>query len=665
MPDTSEKKLYSHNIVKTYELFIKSKYNYINFDDVLKHADMTDYAQGNEEWFSQDQINRFYYRLKDLTANEDLAYEAGKYSTSPEAIGTYRTSFLSLANPLKAYKQVTDISHSLTKSASYQTEELSEKSVQITVTQNEGVSEEPYQCRNRIGIFEGIYQIFDNTKEPKIDHADDQCMFKDGKNACVYIISWELPESVRWKRYLKIYGITILCIFILASLMMYPFLPISLAWYLFIGGLLLIGNFGFLIKSLQIEKKDIRTQLDIKSASLLAEIYKHYMNSLIIKEVGQALSEKSDLDDMLNKVARILDDRLEFDRGVIMLADRKQTYLEYRESFGYTKELVDYWNDEKGFNISKEATGPFIVSFLEQRPFTVPDVKQIINNCSPRTQALLNRIKIKAFICYPIVFERSLGIIAVDNYSSARKIQKSDTNLLGGIAHQIAMSIVANENAATKARENLVMRAVHNIRNPAYVLKTNLDYLSEHEKLTRQNEILEIIDESKLAVHRIQDLASNMFRYIQPIEDRQTLVDIKTILDELLKTSKIGSDQVSLIISENAKTVVVDKSGLQWVFEELLENANKNKKSDQDLRITIKSIVSDNRIRISFQDNGKGIHKNFQQKMFEPFVSSDTLSGTGLGLTTIKQIIEENNGSFFLNQKFTNGAMFIIELPIK
>jgi signal transduction histidine kinase len=626
---------------------------------------MTDYAQGNEEWFSQDQINRFYYRLKDLTANEDLAYEAGKYSTSPEAIGTYRTSFLSLANPLKAYKQVTDISHSLTKSASYQTEELSEKSVQITVTQNEGVSEEPYQCRNRIGIFEGIYQIFDNTKEPKIDHADDQCMFKDGKNACVYIISWELPESVRWKRYLKIYGITILCIFILASLMMYPFLPISLAWYLFIGGLLLIGNFGFLIKSLQIEKKDIRTQLDIKSASLLAEIYKHYMNSLIIKEVGQALSEKSDLDDMLNKVARILDDRLEFDRGVIMLADRKQTYLEYRESFGYTKELVDYWNDEKGFNISKEATGPFIVSFLEQRPFTVPDVKQIINNCSPRTQALLNRIKIKAFICYPIVFERSLGIIAVDNYSSARKIQKSDTNLLGGIAHQIAMSIVANENAATKARENLVMRAVHNIRNPAYVLKTNLDYLSEHEKLTRQNEILEIIDESKLAVHRIQDLASNMFRYIQPIEDRQTLVDIKTILDELLKTSKIGSDQVSLIISENAKTVVVDKSGLQWVFEELLENANKNKKSDQDLRITIKSIVSDNRIRISFQDNGKGIHKNFQQKMFEPFVSSDTLSGTGLGLTTIKQIIEENNGSFFLNQKFTNGAMFIIELPIK
>jgi hypothetical protein len=664
MPDTSEKNLYSHNIVKTYELLIKSKYNYINFDDVLKHADMTDYAQGSKEWFTQDQINRFYYRLKDLTANEDLAYEAGKYSTSPEAIGTYRTSFLSLANPLKAYKQVTEISHKLTKSASYQTEELSEKSVQITVTQNEGVSEEPYQCRNRIGTFEGIYQIFDNTKEPKIVHADDQCMFKDGKNACVYTISWELPESVKWKKYLKIYGITILCIFILASLM-YPFLPISLAWYLFIGGLLLIGNFGFLIKSLQIEKKDIRTQLDIKSASLLSEINKHYTNSLIIKEVGQALSEKSDLDDMLNKVARILDDRLEFDRGVIMLADRKQTYLEYRESFGYTKELVDYWNDEKGFNISKEATGPFIVSFLEQRPFTVPDVKKIIDSCSPRTQALLKRIKIKAFICYPIVFERSLGIIAVDNYSSARKIQKSDTNLLGGIAHQIAMSIVANENAATKARENLVMRAVHNIRNPAYVLKMNLDYLSEHEKIKRQNEILEVIDESKLAVHRVQDLASNLFRYLQPIEERQTLVDLRIILDDTLKTSKIKSDQVTLTIYEQARTVVVDKAGLKWVFEELLENAKKNKKPDQDLKITIESIVSDNKIRISFQDNGRGIHKDFQQKMFEPFVSSDTLSGTGLGLTTIKQIIEENKGSFFLNQKFTNGAMFIIELPIK
>ncbi|KPA14696.1 phosphohydrolase [Candidatus Magnetomorum sp. HK-1] len=218
MSDTNNPKLYSNNIIRTYELLVKSKYSYIDFSEVLQYADMSDYNPdtNNNQWFTQQQINRFYQKLVQLTGNEDIGYDAGMYTTSPEAIGKYRTAFLSLGNPLNAYNKVPDISKELTRSSSYSVKRISDSSVRITVTKNPGIKEEPFQCKNRQGIFVGIYHIFDNTREPTIKHNDDECMFKSSGDICEYEISWKLSRSVIWKKFQTICNYAIPSIIVIA-----------------------------------------------------------------------------------------------------------------------------------------------------------------------------------------------------------------------------------------------------------------------------------------------------------------------------------------------------------------------------------------------------------------------------------------------------------------
>ena len=666
MSDTiNNTELYSNHIIRTYELLIKSKYSYINFTDVLRYADMSDYQSDTniEQWFKQKQINQFYDRLVQLTGNENIGYEAGMYTTSPEAIGKYRIEFLSLGNPLSAYLKIENISKKLTKSSTYTVKQLTDSSVKITVTRNQGINEQPFQCKNRQGIFVGIYHIFDNTKEPTITHPADKCMFTSDGDTCEYEILWDLPRSVKWKKAQTICKHTIPIIFILAFLS-YLFVPLPLYTY-FIGLFILLLSYFQISKHVSdIQKDDIKNQLDIKSTSFIAEINKHYNTSLIIKEIGQALSTERDLDGILKQVSTILDNRFEFDRGVIMLSDERKNYLKYEESFGYTPKQVAYWDLKKGFKIRPDAKGPFVVSFMEKRPYIVNDVSKIRPFCSKRTKKLLDNIGIKAFMCYPIFFgHKSLGIIAVDNYKTNREIMQYDINLLAGIAHQIALSIIANETAVKSVRENLAMRAVHNIRNPAYTLALNISHLMEKKEYVHSdNDVKEVLEESVVSIKRIQDLASDFLKYLKPIELRSTNVNIsnflKKVRDTIVSKPKCS---VELFIDEQANEVWVDESGLLWVFEELLENAFKHRKKDKLLKIVISVKKNHEKLIITFQDNGLGIPKNIQNKIFDPFYSSDRNSGTGLGLTNIKRIIEENSGVFFLDTSYNDGASFIIE----
>jgi two-component system nitrogen regulation sensor histidine kinase NtrY len=66
-------------------------------------------------------------------------------------------------------------------------------------------------------------------------------------------------------------------------------------------------------------------------------------------------------------------------------------------------------------------------------------------------------------------------------------------------------------------------------------------------------------------------------------------------------------------------------------------------------------------VLISFEDTGPGILQENKDKIFQPFFSTKT-SGTGLGLTVAKNIMEAHGGAiWFENRK--HGSVFFVELP--
>jgi len=82
----------------------------------------------------------------------------------------------------------------------------------------------------------------------------------------------------------------------------------------------------------------------------------------------------------------------------------------------------------------------------------------------------------------------------------------------------------------------------------------------------------------------------------------------------------------------------------------------------EDGLISISTEAFQDRIIVKIKDNGIGIHSGFLDRIFDPFFSTKN-GGTGLGLTYVKQIINEHEGEVQVDSKSGNGTTFILSLP--
>jgi HD-GYP domain-containing protein (c-di-GMP phosphodiesterase class II) len=174
----------------------------------------------------------------------------------------------------------------------------------------------------------------------------------------------------------------------------------------------------------------------------LEQIDVNYNNALMTNEIGQALSKQMDVDSIFDKAIQVLKKRLDYDRGMILLANKDKTMLDFRAGFGYTDEELNIMK-KTSFHLNKrDSKGVFVVSFNEQKPFLINDISEIEDNISPRSLEFARKMGAKSFICCPIIYEEeSLGILAVDNIRTKRPLVQSDINLLLGIAPEIGISI--------------------------------------------------------------------------------------------------------------------------------------------------------------------------------------------------------------------------------
>ncbi|MBW2466853.1 MAG: phosphohydrolase, partial [Deltaproteobacteria bacterium] len=192
-----DRPLYSSRITKNYIKLIQHKYSYINVNELLRSAGIEPFQVEDEgHWFTQKEINLFHKRLREFTGNKDIAREAGLYAASPEAMGDIRQYILGLASIATAYRLAGEMSNKFSRSAVYTSMRTGPEQVEVVVTPNEGVQEEPFQCENRKGWLESIAKIF-NYKLPKIEHPD--CIFQGGK-VCRYIVSWKKSRAAVLKK---------------------------------------------------------------------------------------------------------------------------------------------------------------------------------------------------------------------------------------------------------------------------------------------------------------------------------------------------------------------------------------------------------------------------------------------------------------------------------
>jgi HD-GYP domain-containing protein (c-di-GMP phosphodiesterase class II) len=428
--------LYNSRIIDTYIRLIKKKYSYVNIGDLLRSSKMEPYEVADQgHWFNQEQVDLFYERLVKVTGNEQIAREAGRFAAAPDSIGVMRQYILGLGSPAKAYELIGETIQNFTRSSRYESRRLASNKVENIVTPEMGVCEKPFQCENRIGFMEAIASVF-NNKLLHIEHPE--CLFRNG-NVCRYIISWEKTPSVYWKN-IRNYGALLLLALSVASFFLNYWIALLAVVPTFVSFILLAC-----LVAASMEKKELKSGIENLREStdkLLEQINLNYTNALLTNEIGQAISKQTDVDAILRNVFHVLQKRLDYDRGMILLADKEKTRLVFSAGFGYTAEQEKLLQ-KTSFHLDRpESKGIFVYSFREQKPFLVNDFDDIKTNLSSHSLTFAKMLGAQSFIVCPIVCDgESVGILAVDNVVTKKPLIQSNMSLLMGTATVIGISI--------------------------------------------------------------------------------------------------------------------------------------------------------------------------------------------------------------------------------
>jgi len=545
--------IYNSRIIDIYIKLIKRKYSYINISELLSYAKMELYQVEDEgHWFTQEQVDLFHERLQKLTGNKQIAREAGRYSASTDALGVMRQYILGLVGPVKAYEIIGKVASNLTKSSRYESRLLSSNQVEITVTPNQGTKEKPFQCENRMGFFEAVVMVF-NYSLPHVEHTE--CMFKGGK-ACRYLISWEGARSVFWNKIVRISAFLAIPI-LAAGVFLHPLHTLTMILPLSLAAVSLLNFYA-----VSIEKGELNAAIESlrgTSDKLLEQINLNYNNSLTINEVGQALSKQVDINNIFEKVIQTLNNRLDYDRGLIFLANQDKSGLVFQTGFGYSYEQFNLLKTA-AFHLDNPASkGVFILSYRGQKPILVRDIEEIEGTLSVRSLEFARLLGTKSFICCPIVYEEeSLGVLVVDNVKKKRPLGQSDVNLLMGITPEVGISI---HNA------RLIDGAINQFKSVIQVLAASID---ARDPLTAGHS--EKVAEYVVGICKEMELPAD---YTEMLQVAALIHDYGKIgIDDniLKKPGSLTPDEMDIIRTHADKTKkILDRMDFKGIYREIPE----------------------------------------------------------------------------------------------
>ncbi|MFA7288078.1 MAG: HAMP domain-containing sensor histidine kinase [Melioribacteraceae bacterium] len=127
------------------------------------------------------------------------------------------------------------------------------------------------------------------------------------------------------------------------------------------------------------------------------------------------------------------------------------------------------------------------------------------------------------------------------------------------------------------------------------------------------------------------------------------------------------SDKHKLIFKSNFKNIfaIIDNKLLQHIISNLLSNSIKYSPRGGDIILRLDKSKSD--LIFSVADNGIGVMKKDQEKLFEIFYrgkNAEKYEGTGLGLSIVKRCVDSHGGKINFESKLNKGTKFEVTIPM-
>lgn len=225
-------------------------------------------------------------------------------------------------------------------------------------------------------------------------------------------------------------------------------------------------------------------------------------------------------------------------------------------------------------------------------------------------------------------------------------------------------------NAANKELEQFAYVASHDLQEPLRNITNYVGLLEKHVKeniksdhetnhflevITRSSERMKVLIKELLTFSRIG--RSNLH---QRIDCNKILTEVISDLDYLIQKEH------AVILKDKLPTIKGNRLEIRQLFQNLISNALKFKRSGIVPEIQIRYIDKESEWEFAISDNGIGIDEAYLNKIFLLFQrlhSEIEYPGTGIGLATCKKIVESNGGRIWVVSKKDNGSTFYFTLP--
>jgi len=211
----------------------------------------------------------------------------------------------------------------------------------------------------------------------------------------------------------------------------------------------------------------------------------------------------------------------------------------------------------------------------------------------------------------------------------------------------------------------LAANLAHEIRNPLAAMSGSIQILNQDMSLSGENKnLMNIVLQE---IDRLNHLITDFLLYARPTELKRHRLDLRNVISEtiaLFRNTPKGTHNISIetAFCDNAVTDG-DFMQLKQVFWNIFLNSAEAMPEGGDISVSMENgaVSSGGIIEVRICDTGPGIDRDIRESVFDPFFSTKE-GGTGLGLSTVKQIIETHGGSVAIGNADAPGAEIIIRL---
>lgn len=353
--------------------------------------------------------------------------EAGRSAAAPGTLGALRESLLALLHPSAGFRY---LGRRLNRQEGVSCRIIRHKKRSLEIHIKVG---HPCFSLFQLGLIEGFshrYLPYKVTVSQTVEDASNKDKF-------VIKIGWEMPAASKWIGLRN-------GLFLLTGLLLLliPILPT--------GGLALLfaticSTVFFTGAGQMCLHRDLAKDLSNlhRANENLVDQANFSINQAAINEAVHAqLSDSQDFSDVARRINDLLENRLDFCRGLVLIWDRKRGEKSVMPSFGFGHEDLQLLVEHSTlFGRAQEPTAWHRL-FRTKQPLIITDLDEESADLTKNTREILQRIGLENLVCTPLVCEQqTVGFILVANVKGKRPPLNSDIMLLNSISTGVGIAL--------------------------------------------------------------------------------------------------------------------------------------------------------------------------------------------------------------------------------